>query len=411
MTKSLRPTVGQGLAHFSFLQLAVVVVCLAGCATQNFVSPAPGPEFLERAISQTEDSITVTAAVPSAQEVIDWLGVDLYAEGVQPLWLRVDNRRQSHVRLALFSVDQEYYSPLEVAWMIRKRYVRGSRDRLNRWFVDNAMDRYVPAGGDRSGLVFTHVSEGTKGFNVDIHGEQETASFTFFVPMPGFKPDYMTVDFENLYAADEIIHGDLDTLRRVLDEMPCCTTDEAGEAPGDPLNVVLVGSGEAVRRALLRGGWHETRAGSALTRLARTHYFRGRSPDGTFHIARPDGSERKELRLWRAPMIIDEDPVWLGHLSYDMSGALVSGDLEDYTMDPDLDDARMFLVQNFWYHQSLRAFGMAGGVPARTIDAPGENFHGAKYFTDGLRAVLLVSEEPVAMDETEILSWEPYAPN
>jgi hypothetical protein len=31
---------------------------------------------------------------------------------------------------------------------------------------------------------------------------------------------------------------------------------------------------------------------------------------------------------------------------------------------------------------------------------------GDDYFTDGLRAVLLVSEDPVAMDETEIVIWE-----
>jgi hypothetical protein len=89
-----------------------------------------------------------------------------------------------------------------------------------------------------------------------------------------------------------------------------------------------------------------------------------------------------------------------------MSGSLLIRNLSDYRIDPDVDDARMFLLQNFWYNQSLRKFALASGVGASDIDAPRTNFVGDDYFTDGLRAVLLVSEDPVAMDETEIVIWE-----
>ena len=384
-----------------------VLLVLSACATQSFVAAPVGPsDFIQRGISQTDQSVIVTVAVPTAEEVIELLGVDLYADGIQPVWLHVENRSDALVRVAHFSIDNDYFAPLEVAWIYRKRFSKSSRDTLDRWFINNAMPRHVPAGESRTGFVFTHATEGTKGMNVDVYAGTHAMSFTFIVPLPGFKPDYMNVDFEGLYSDDEVFEGDLDDLRNRVANMPCCTTSESGEESGDPLNVVIVGTPAAVRGALLRGGWQETETDSPLTRVARMHYYKGRSPDGTFHKSRPDGRERKELRLWLAPMLIDSETVWVGHISYDMSGALSNSDLSAYQIDPDVDDARMFLLQNFWYNQSLRSHGMAAGVPAVTVDAPRTNFRGDEYFTDGLRAVLLVSEEPVGMDETRILLWE-----
>jgi hypothetical protein len=389
--------------------LICVLLVLSSCATQSFVAAPVGPsDFTQRGISQTDQSVIVTVAVPTAEEIIELLGVDLYADGIQPVWMHVENGRDAHVRVAHFSIDNNYFAPLEVAWLYRKRFSKSSRDNLDRWFIDNAMPRYVPAGESRTGFVFTHATEGTKGMNVDVYAGTDAISFTFFVPLPGFKPDYMNVDFEGLYNDEEIFVGDLDDLRNKVAGMPCCTTSESGQESGDPLNVVIVGPPAAVRRALLRGGWQETETDSPVTRVARLHYYKGRSPDGTFHKSRPDGRERKELRLWLAPMLIDSETVWLGHISYDMSGALSNSDLTAYQIDPDVDDARMFLLQNFWYNQSLRSHAMAAGVPAATVDSPRTNFRGGEYFTDGLRVVLLVSEEPVAMDETRSLLWGRY---
>lgn len=384
-----------------------ILLVLSACATQSFVAvPVDPADFIQRGISQTERSVIVTVAVPTAEEVIELLGVDLYADGIQPVWLHVENRRDATVRVAHFSIDNNYFAPLEVAWIYRRRFSKNSRHTLDRWFINNAMPRHVPAGESRTGFVFTHATEGTKGINVDVYAGTNAMSFTFFVPLPGFKPDYMNVNFEGLYSNDEVFEGDLDDLRNRLGDMACCTTSESGDESGDPLNVVIVGTPAAVRRALLRGGWQETETDSLVSRVARMHYYKGRSPDGTFHKSRPDGRERKELRLWLAPMLIDSETVWLGHISYDMSGALSNSDLSAYQIDPDVDDARMFLLQNFWYNQSLRGHGMAAGVPAITVDSPRTNFRGDEYFTDGLRAVLLVSEEPVGMDETRILLWE-----
>ena len=197
-------------------------------------------------------------------------------------------------------------------------------------------------------------------------------------------------------------------LRELLSDYGCCSTDSSGAGRGDPLNVAIVATPIALRRALLRSQWQETQSGSDEGTLARQHYFDGRIPDGTFHKARPDGSERKELRIWLSPIRLGEVPVWLAQASYDISTTNRGRSFKDYQIDPDVDDARIFLLQSFWYGQSLERFGLSGGVPAATIDAPSQNFLGSNWFTDGKRIVMFVAEEPVAMDETEILIWEQY---
>jgi hypothetical protein len=104
-------------------------------------------------------------------------------------------------------------------------------------------------------------------------------------------------------------------------------------------------------------------------------------------------------------MQFGDDLVWIAQVSYDMSGATGSKAFEKYRIDPDIDDARTFITQNFWYSQSLARMGRVGGIPLAIIDAPHRNFNGSEYFTNGLRVVLFLSESPVALDETIMLQW------
>ena len=384
-----------------------IALVLSACASSPF-SPLPleSASFLERAVTDSIDGIRVHTAVPSRAETSEWFGLNLYAEGIQPVWLQVENGTEKNIRVALYSVDEEYYAPLEVAWLFRKEVVKDARIDMEKWFYENQMPRRIPPGATRSGFVFTHVSEGTKAFNLDVYDRDTAYPFTFFVPMPGFQADYQRIDFSTLYAPDEIQKLDESELRDALNHHTCCSTDESGELLGEPLNVVLVGTPKAVRRSLLRGGWQETGSGSSLTGVARMHRYRGRIPDGTFHKSRPDGRERKELRLWLSPMRLEDESVWIGQISYDMSGAVGEKAFEQYQIDPDLDDARNFLIQNFWYNQALAKFAFVGGVPASTISDAASNFTGQTYFTDGNRAVMFLSEGPVGFDEVDVVNWQ-----
>ena len=375
----------------------------AGCSSTPFQPQAVAEsQFVDRAITRIDGGVTVRAAVPTAQETSGLLGLDLYERGIQPVWLEVTNSTEAGVRVALFSVDSQYYSPLEVAWYHRKDIRKDDRPSLERWFYENQMPRTVPAGESRSGFVFTHHTAGTKGFNVDVYARNHAYNFTFFVPLPGFTADHMTVDFKALYSDDEIQNLDRDELFEYLTNLTWYSTDASGDLAGEPMNVAFVGTMRGLRRSLLRGGWQETPAGGIETVQARKHHFRGRIPDVTVHKSRPDGTERKELRLWLTPARYGEQTVWLGQVSYDMSGGKGDAAYASYRIDPDVDDAKRFLLQNIWYNQSLREATFLRSGPESLIDNPSVSFDGSEYFTNGVRLVLFVSESPVAFDDTVV---------
>jgi hypothetical protein len=385
-----------------FLFVAAILV-LTGCGGRAFVSSsADQVGFTGRAIVETQQVVRVSAAVPDAAETRRLIGLDLYQQGIQPVWLKVTNLGDTRVRAALRSVDEEYFSPMEVAWKYRNRFNKQGRADMERWFFENQMPRIIPARESRSGFIFTHLAKGTKGFNFDVYSSKQSINFTFFVPIPGFVADYMTVDIQSLYRATDMLEVGINGLHQALQTLPCCSTNKKGDSLGDPLNVVLVGTPLAVRRSLLRAGWQETATNAPETAVARTHHYRNRAPDGTFQKSRLDGKERKELRLWLSPVRIEGTQVWIGQVNYDISGAIGENAIKNYQLDPDIDDARSFLMQNFWYNQSLSRISFVEGVTPSSIAAPAHNFAGAEYFTDGSRVVLFVSEKPVAMDETAV---------
>ncbi len=55
--------------------------------------------------------------------------------------------------------------------------------------------------------------------------------------------------------------------------------------------------------------------------------------------------------------------------------------------------------------QGLAKLGMVKGVGAATQENPREILLGDPYWTDGNRAVMVISEEKVAMDEIEFFLW------
>ena len=59
-----------------------------------------------------------------------------------------------------------------------------------------------------------------------------------------------------------------------------------------------------------------------------------------------------------------------------------------------------------WYSQGLSKFALVKGVGVAPIEKPRYNLVGDPYFTDGLRAVLWVSSQPVAFEKVEFLEWE-----
>ncbi|TGD71118.1 hypothetical protein E4634_19950 [Mangrovimicrobium sediminis] len=400
--------------------LLALLAILTGCGVHSFKAsdPAAAP-FLARALTQEQPGVAITAAVPDAAETEALTGIDLYDQDIQPVWLVVENRGDKPLRIALRSIDAEYYSPIEVAYMNRGPYSSQGYADMQRWFHQHGLPRGVPPGEQRAGFVFTRRQRGTKGFNVDVFSASGGHSFTFFVPMPGFTADYTTVDFASLYPPERMRDLDLAGLRRFLEtELSCCASGPQAGDNGGPLNVAMIGSSLALRRALLRGGWQETRAGGTLLASARRHLFEERGPDAIFYLERADGNEMLNLHLWLAPWTVDGEPAWIGQVYYrEFEESLLRGIASNETLRnsaflsryiresvaADIDAAQRFLLQNFWYNQSLSGFGVVGGVGYSSEAEPALTFDGIGYFSDGFRHVLKLSETPVPLDGVHLL--------
>lgn len=397
----------------------LTAVLLAGCATSAYHgTDASSASFLQRSQTQQQGHFTVRAAVPDSAETLALTGLDLYEQGIQPVWLEVRNNGATDARLTLWSVDRNYFSPIEVAYMNRKKFSKQGYEDMQHWFYDNGLGRHIPAGESQSGLVFTHLMPGTKGFNLDIFSNRQSTSFTFFLPLPGFVADYSQVEFQTLYSAAEYQQLDEASLEAALESMPCCATDETGQLNGGPFNLVFVGTTLAVRRSLLRGKWLETSVENDVTSRARGNRYRERPPDAIFYQNRDDGDERLQLHLWLAPWRVNNDSVWLGQIYYRykdrpavlslrdiglLKNSKIVSQLIGESISADIDSAQRFIIQNFWYNHSLLKVGFVSGAGAFSQSEPGVTFDGLAYFTDGERAVLFLSETAVALDDARII--------
>jgi hypothetical protein len=112
------------------------------------------------------------------------------------------------------------------------------------------------------------------------------------------------------------------------------------------------------------------------------------------------------MRLWRAPVNLKDVPVWVGQTSRDIGVRLTIKTITTHKIDPDVDGARWYLMQDMFYSQSLRRFAFAHGVGAATRESPRVNFTGDPYWTDGLRLVMWLSNEPVTYQAVENEGWE-----
>lgn len=383
---------------FSF---AVFALLLGACAGRDIVTTDLDVEALQaRAIVQTENLVTVATTVLTPDEARQTYGFDVYDGGVQPVWLSVENNTPNQIRYAPVSTDREYYAPLEVAYVNRGGFNKQARDELDRQFYRLAMPRYVGPGETASGIVLTHAEPGTKGFNVDLFGSDQSWSFNFFVTAPGFVPDHEDVDFANLYQPEENIATTFANLPGVVREWPCCSTQgEAATTGGIPINVIFVGSGNDLLYSLLRAHWRETDATDVSDR--ESHHYFGRSQDGTFRYEGGNQSDGYyELRLWMSPVEVDGERTWVGHVRHWFSHRWLAEQ-----PDPDIDIAQDFLLQNLWYSGALMRYGKFKSGEAVSLEDRRSDNSSYDYFSSGDAVVLWVSGDPIALTDVEEVTW------
>jgi hypothetical protein len=390
----------------SLRRLAAAIACfgLAACGGASFrPEPLESADFWSRVQTETDADLTVRAAVPGPDETRRLFGVPLYERGIQPVWLEVENRSPVRVRFAPTGIDAVYFSPVEVAYIHRSGFSGQARAAMERYYHDAAMARFVGPGERTSGFVFTNARPGTKGFNVDLFGpDRSDYSFTFFIDVPGFVPDHAEVDFAGLYTEDQITELDEAGLRAGLGILPRYTTDAAGTAPSEPVNVVFIGHGPDLRAALLRSDWQETAVNSQSSGspASQSRHLFGRRADALLRKIRGK-NDRNELRVWLAPMRVNGRPVWLAQVTHQLPGLFGT-----VSQDPDIDEARYYLLQSLWYGQSLTQLARRASIEPVPLSESVFGFKRRGYFTDGNQLVVWPSGDPVSLLEVVRLQWD-----
>jgi len=401
------------------VMLAHIAAALTGCG--SFVPPRV-ETFERHAVMREKSNVTLTVAVLTARESLEFFGVPLETKGIQPVWLKVDNRNDYVVYIVPRSTDPNYYSAYEASYINHRAFSRQSNAAMDDFFERSRIRLQVPAHQTNGGFLFTNLSEGTKFVNIEMVHDQGAIRDGFFFQLPNGAFDYEESRLDSGPVPARPLT--LKALRDTIESLPCCTTDITGTKKGDPVNFVLIGNDDDVLGALTRQGWDATHALAAATAWSTFRayisansyryapisplYFYGRRQDIAMQKARSNINQRNHLRLWKAPYSYEGKSVWVGQISRDIGVrfAVNAPFFVTHAIEPDLDEARSYLIQDLLASEYLHAFGWLKGVGRVQQDHPRVNLTGDPYFTDGLRAVMVMSSKPASEDEIELLDWD-----
>lgn len=417
------------LSTFRIAFIFIMLLVLSGCAASYDPRPLEESTFLERAQTKSRDGLTVTTAVLSRDESEEIFGVDLAAKGVQPVWIDIENNTGAPYMFMPVALDPGYFSPNEVSWMNHFRFGRSVNKKMDAVFDENAIElEFILPGHRRKGFVYTNLDPGVKFVNVTLYEVENTENFFFYFEVPGVTPDNEHVDFSSLYANEEIIHVETEEeLREALAALPCCTTKEDSTGQGDPINVIFVGKPSDITAATIKRRWdiaevERKKFSMDLNKVFSTARYRtfpmsslyayGRRQDVSLQKTRAKtGStyrQRNTLRVWLTPIRYKGMTVWAGAVSRDIGSDLR---VRKYwfvaqEIDPNIDETRDFMVEDMILSGNVYELGFVKGVPPTAEDDPHANLSGLPWWSDGRRAVLFFTDEPVHLDEMVILPWE-----
>lgn len=399
--------------------------------------------FLDRSQQQTGDGLQVTVAVMSDRESHQYFGVRLARRGLQPVWIRCVNASDFAYRLDFYSVDPAYYTPLEAAYVshfsVGKRLLsfgglawlflpllpliplklwgaRAANRRMDALFKKESF-RFGPIRPktERSGVVFTNLDEGNKNMEMELVAQDHVCRFDFSLEVPGLAVH----DTDEPARAPKLREATEDELKSWASEFARCTTNKAGTHEGDPLNLLVVGDRATIRQSF-GGRWDEAEAITLSTcvKTGRAFLFdaeyryspvsslfvAGRMQDLALQKARASINERIHLRLWRTDLSFQRQPVWIGQISRDIGVRFTpkTWNLTTHRIDPDVDEARDYVVDYLVAARRVTRFGYVAGVEPAKETAPRHNLTGDPYFTDGNRAVLILSR---ASADAAYLDW------
>lgn len=408
---------------FWIFPLATLLLVMQGCSAFT-PQPVEKVVFKDRAETSVNGGLTVTVAVPTIEEAKVIYGAELALKKIQPVWVDVKNESADTYWFLPSGLDPEHFSPSEAAFGFHT-----ASDETNRQIDENfqklQFKNPIRPGSAVSGFVLVNLDEGFKAIDIDLISRSAVKSFSFIIEDPDFKGDHKLVDFETLHDPEDIINiEDEEDFRRAFEELPCCTTNADGDEYGDPLNLVLIGEVNDILTALIRRNWHSTEIiwSQAVLRTFKSFlqgeryryspvsplYVYGRRHDVAWQKARGTINERNHMRFWLSPIRFRGKKVFVGQISRDIGVKLTlkSPTISTHVIDPDVDEARRYFVEDLCYSQAVARIGYVKGVGAVSKEAPKMNLVGDPFYTDGLRAVLFFEPRPFTLSDIDLLDWE-----
>ena len=383
---------------------ASVLLAIVGCATWQAPAEVDDAALRARAMTATERDVRVTAAVLSAEDSRRLFGADVDKTEVQSVWIEVQNRTSQPLWLLRSGTDPDYFSPLEVAWSMHRPLAGGTNARINDHFDKFGFKNPIPQGATRTGILFTNPQRRTKLLNIDLLGNKALIPFSLLLPVPDYPADERLPQLSFRYPDVQITeYKDLAALRAALERSPCCATDADGSVQGDPLNAVFIGTIADIGAASVRRGYRRDSYESDMVQRVF-----GRKPDFVARKQAQAGAPATWIRLWIAPVRFDGKPVFVAQVGRPVGGRFAPRDAVSIVLHDDVDEARNFLIQDMMYSGGLEKLGFVTGVDAAAETRPRTALNGARYHTDGLRAVLFFATRPLSLSDVEILDWVPY---
>jgi hypothetical protein len=288
----------------------------------------------------------------------------------------------------------------------------------------HALPFFSPAHSSNEGYVYATYVRGGRFVDIRMTGDKQGIRMRFAVMLPTEGFDYERSALKVLYEkVNDYPNLELDEFRVRLRELPCCAANTDGTGEGDPLNVVIVGSGEEAISALAASGWNFTEAITAdsvrrmvgaaiaeksfLTAPVSSLQAFGRKQDVALQRGRSTIAQRNHMRLWLAPFRCEGRPVWIGQVSRDIGvkATTKSPTLTTHVIDPVVDESREYLLHSLMHHDAVSQFAFVRGVGEATREAPRHNLTDDPYITDGNRLVVWISSQPVDPNEAVNLGW------
>ena len=420
--------------------LALLALGVGGCATSFEPRPLDTPAAIANLQSRTIGEVTVSAGILTDQQAAEHFGVDFAAHELQALWLGVRNSSDRRLWFIRTVVDPDFYSAEEAALLVQKEVPQGERDRLRQYFRDESIRALLLPHAFTEGYVFLPRVEGGRYVDVRLQGDAYIEAsgppgpgpaapprelrFEFALPLPDGDFDYERLDPGKTYAGVELPDLTLAQLRATLEQLPCCATNADGDAEGDPLNIVLIGTPHQVLSSLTRSGWSFTHRitlrtvrreiGAAVegkpysVAPVSSLYVFGRPQDVAMQRARRSISQRNHMRLWLAPFTFEQRPVWVGQVSRDIGVKLTtkSPTLTTHVIDPEVDTTREYLMHSLIAEGFIDRFAFVKGSAYAPATQPRVNLTGDPYHSDGMRLVVILAPEPVPPEQIRSLLWE-----